>query len=188
LDFGNWIKDKPTDTGHPYIQIASVTNAANARDDFIKTRLSGVDTTGDAKWQLLPKEQMQHSPVSEEEKKKKYQELVLSRWPYILTGCLVFVLIVVGLCIWRCCCRKSAKKGSKTKKGMFSGEPESTAYLPLQDPNRSKEAHSPLGHSPFDASTASLGGHYPSDVQYSPGQYPPPQYHHGGGGGYQHHS
>lgn len=128
---------------------------------------------------------MQHSPVSEEEKKKKYQELVLSRWPYILTGCLVLIIIVVGLCIWRCCCRKGAKKGSKTKKGMFSGEPSNTTYLPLQDPNRSKEG---LGHSPFDASTTSLGGHYP-DAQYSPGgHYPPPQYHHSEGGGYQHHS
>ncbi|KAF9464127.1 aspartic peptidase domain-containing protein [Collybia nuda] len=188
LDFGNWIKDKPTDTGHPYIQIASVTNVASARTDFIQTRLGGVDTTGDAKWTLLPKEEMQHSPVSEEEKKKKYQELVLSRWPYILTGCLVFIIIVVGLCIWRCCCRKGAKKGSKTKKGMFSGEPASTTYLPLQDPNRFKEGLSPLGQSPFDASTASLGGHYPPDAQYSPGaQYPPPQYSQSGGG-YQHHS
>lgn len=63
---------------------------------------------------------MQKSPVSEEEKKKKYQEMVLSRWPYILLGCLVFTLGLTGYCIWRCCCRKGRKKGGQGKlAGLF---------------------------------------------------------------------
>ncbi len=63
---------------------------------------------------------MQHSPVSSEEKKKKYQELVLSRWPYILLGCLVFTLGLTGYCIWRCCCRKGRSKGGEGKlAGLF---------------------------------------------------------------------
>jgi hypothetical protein len=61
---------------------------------------------------------MQHSPVSEEEKKKKYQEMVLSRWPYIFIGCLVFILLITGYCVWRCC-RKGRKQGSSKLAGLF---------------------------------------------------------------------
>jgi hypothetical protein len=62
---------------------------------------------------------MQHSPVSEEEKKKKYQEMILSRWPYIFVGCLVFVCLITGYCIWRCCCRKGRKQGNSKLAGLF---------------------------------------------------------------------
>jgi len=168
LNFGNWV-DGNDSRGNPFIQIASLTNPASARADFIQTRLGGIDTTGDAKWQLLPKEQMQHSPVSEEEKKKKYQEAVLSKWPYILTGCLVFVLIVVGLIVWRCCCRNKAakkgtggsggggilgKKGKSKKGGLWSQEPASTAYLPLHE---QRGGNGPP-HSAGAPTTASYGG------------------------------
>ncbi|KAF8073928.1 aspartic peptidase domain-containing protein [Lyophyllum atratum] len=167
LDFGSWADGQSGE--HPYIQLASVTDVAQARKDFIKVRLSGNDTISDAKWALLPPDQMQHSPVSAEEKKKKYQELVLSRWPYILTGCLVLVIGVVGFCIWRCCRRKAAKKPSKKVNKLFSTEPASTTYLPLQGPGdvSNKDAHSP-GLTP--------GGQYPTRAQsqYSlDSQYPP---------------
>ncbi|KAF9454879.1 acid protease [Macrolepiota fuliginosa MF-IS2] len=118
LDFGDWVDVNSKTQANPYIQLASVTNPTTARAEFVKVRLGGVDTTGDSKWALLPADQMQHSPVSEEEKKKKYQEMVLSRWPYILLGCLVFTLGTTGYCIWRCCCRKGRGKGGD---GKFAG-------------------------------------------------------------------
>ncbi|KAF9013318.1 aspartic peptidase A1 [Cyathus striatus] len=144
LNFGEWTDDKTNED--PYIQMASIADYENAKQDFITVRLGGVDTTGDSKWDLLPADQMQHSPVSAEEKKKKYQEMILSRWPYIVTGCLVFIAIILGLCIWRCCCRRGKKNnqfGNNEKKGFFSrhrkgGKPEPTSYLPLQDPSRSQ--------------------------------------------------
>lgn len=117
LDFGNWIDIDSKEADHPYVQLASVTDPAIAHNEFVKVRLGGVDTTGDSKWQLLPPDQMQHSPVSDEEKKKRYQEMVLSRWPYILLGCLVFTLGLTGYCVWRCCCRKGRKKGGDGKVG-----------------------------------------------------------------------
>ncbi|KAF5382465.1 hypothetical protein D9615_002732 [Tricholomella constricta] len=167
LNFGSWAQGKSGE--HPYIQLSSVTDVAQARQDFIKVRLGGVDTINDDKWALLPADQMQRSPVSEEEKKKKYQELVLSRWPYILTGCLVFVLIVVGLCIWRCCCRKGAKKPSKKTKNLFSTEPASTTYLPLQGPGGvpAKDVHSP-GLSPGGQYEAHSQSQYSLDSPYPP--------------------
>jgi len=63
-----------------------ITNKAAARSNLIQARLGGNDTISDARWSLLPVDQMQHSPVSDEEK-KKYQEMILSRWPYIFADC-----------------------------------------------------------------------------------------------------
>lgn len=131
MNFGKWVANAGSDD--PYIQLLSVTDPSVARADFITKRLGGVDTTGDAKWALLSEDDMQHSPVSSEEKKKKYQEYILSRWPYIFAGCLVFVILVVGCCIWRCCCRRG-RKGAKPKtKGFFGKKKEAnTSYVPLQ--------------------------------------------------------
>jgi len=110
---GNWIDISSEQQAHPYVQLLSVTNSATAHSDFVKVRLGGVDTTGDPEYALLSVDQMQHSPVSEEEKKKKYQEMILSRWPYILLGCLVFTLGLTGYCVWRCCCRKNRKQSDR---------------------------------------------------------------------------
>jgi hypothetical protein len=119
LNFGNWIDVSSGTQDHPFIQLASITDVNQAHADFVNVRLGGKDTTGDAQYQLLPADQMQHSPVSEEEKKKKYQEMVLSRWPYIFVGCLVFVLLITGYCVWRCCCRKGRKHGNSKLAGLF---------------------------------------------------------------------
>lgn len=43
----------------------------------------------------------------------RYQEMILSRWPYIFVGCLAFVLIVIGLVIWRCCVRRKRQRELK---------------------------------------------------------------------------
>jgi hypothetical protein len=181
LDFGDWIDDKSTDTGPPYIQLASITDSVQAQNDFIKMRLSGTNTLSDSKWALLPVDQMQHSPVSEEEKNKQYQEMILSRWPYILAGCLLFLFLVIGLCVWRCCCRKGAKggaRGKKAKSAMYHEDPTSTTHLPLQEPQHSKGGYSPDPrhdsglYPPPSSSQYSLDSSYPADPHYS--HYPPP--------------
>jgi hypothetical protein len=48
---------------------------------------------------------------------KKYQEMVLSRWPYILAGCAVLVVLLLGLIVWRCCCRSRRAKKSRATAG-----------------------------------------------------------------------
>ncbi|KAG6866190.1 hypothetical protein C0991_007740 [Blastosporella zonata] len=201
FDFGTWADGSSGE--HPFIQLSSTTNSVQAKKDFISIRLGGTDTTGDSKWALLPADQEQKSPVSAEEKKKLYQEMILSRWPYILVGCLVAVLLVVGFCVWRCCCSAKAKarKAAKNRKSkkvskLFSTEPASTAYLPLEAPHKGE--HSPAydqhGHS---NSQYSLGSQHQGQQQYGaaadyynsapeqkPNQYLPQQYpgaapHHG---------
>lgn len=72
FDYGNFMEDTANDRGDPFIQLLSVTDATEARQDFVQLRLNGVDTTNDTAHALLPTSQMQHSPISEAEKKKQY--------------------------------------------------------------------------------------------------------------------
>ncbi|OSD07489.1 acid protease [Trametes coccinea BRFM310] len=113
LDYGNFMENTASDRGDPYVQLLPVTDVNQAHKDFVQVRLNGVDTTGDSSHALLPADQMQHSPISEAEKKKAYEEMILSRWPYIFVGCLLFVLLVAGLITWRCCVRRRKKREAK---------------------------------------------------------------------------
>lgn len=173
LNYGDWVQGNQSD---PFIQFLSVTNLQAAHNDFVQTRLGGVDTTGDPKWALLPTSQMQHSPVSAEEKKKAYQEMILSRWPEIFVGCLVFVLLVAAFIIWRCCCRRRrmAKKAAAARneiKGPFGSEQQpNTVYVPLEHRTASP------------APSQKYGGDFPRDsYQHDPYAN---QYHNNGGYGY----
>ena len=71
LDYGNFMENTAVDRGDPYVQLLPITDKKSAHEDFINVRLNGVDTTGDAQHALLPPDQMQHSPISEAEKKKQ---------------------------------------------------------------------------------------------------------------------
>ena len=166
LNFGSWIdgdKSKTKDV-HPYVQMVSHTDVARARRDFVTVRLSGDDTIDtDSRWKLLPADQMQKSPVSDEEKKKKYQEMVLSRWPYIFVGCLATVFIIVGFCIWKCCCRKKKKdtlKGNKNLGFGFGKKQQQQAQEDLYNRgggfnDNKRDSYLPLDNK-YGASTASL--------------------------------
>lgn len=176
MNYGDWIKGGSS--SDPYMQLLPTTNVQAAHSDFVTVRMGGMDTTGDSQWDLLPSSEEQHSPVSAQEKKEEYQEMILSRWPYIFVGCLVFVLIITGLIIWRCCCRKGRKNrgccccgrrdrngdGLEKNRDSFGRKPES--YLPLQE-GTLKPNHSTAS---FNYSTASL--HH--DSGYSYGNFPEP--------------
>jgi len=109
FDYGNFVSNTTYDRGDPYIQLLSVTDVATARADFVKARLKGTDTTGSASQALLPASQESHSPVSAAEKKQHVEGAVARNWPYILLGCVVFVLAVMGCSVYACCCRKRRK-------------------------------------------------------------------------------
>ncbi|EPQ54524.1 acid protease [Gloeophyllum trabeum ATCC 11539] len=150
LDFGDFVEDTAEDTGDPYVQLLPLTDAAQAKSDFIAARLNGVDTTGDAAHALLPASQMKHSPETEEEKKKAREEEILSRWPYILVGCLAFVALSVGLCVWRCCCRRGKKGGKGAKGGILGGGLKGKpVYQPLSEPAPPAMNMQPMGQSAY---------------------------------------
>lgn len=149
LDYGNFVDQSNIDQGDPYVQLLPLTNPVTAHADFVKARCNGVDNTGSPSKALLPASQGQHSPESEAEKKEHYEERVISHWPEILAGCLIFITLCVGLIIWRCCCRRDKRcccrrgKGSSGKGAMGkikgleaeSGFPaQGSSYAQLQDP------------------------------------------------------
>lgn len=139
INYGNFVTGG-SNSNNPYVQLLPLTNIESAVNDFIQVRLNGQNTINSPQYALLPASQGQHSPESASEKKKAYEELVLSRWPYILVGCLVFLILVISYCIWRCCCRrkrmakKAAKKAAQQKGGAASvGGFKSGPYAQLND-------------------------------------------------------
>ena len=130
FDYGNYVDNASNDRGDPYVQLLSVTDTAEAHADFVKVRLNGTDTTGSASATLLPSSKESHSPLSPGEKKQHLEGAVERNWPYILVGCIVFVLAVVGCCVYTCCCRKR-RKGVR---GRFNKNPYQTIQEPAPPP------------------------------------------------------
>jgi len=139
LDFGNFVDESSNDQGKPFVQLLPLTDVNTAHKEFVQARLNGQDTTGSPSKALLPANQCQHSPESASEKKQHYEEMVISRWPYIFAGCLLFLILSIGLIVWRCCCRKRRKRNRKLV-------PPQNTYAPLHDPN-SMLSLKPLGDS-----------------------------------------
>jgi hypothetical protein len=181
MNYGDWIDGGSS--SDPYLQLMPTTNVQSAHNDFVQVRMDGTDTTGESRWALLPSSEEVHSPVSEEEKKEEYQEMILSRWPYIFVGCLVFVLIVTGLIIWRCCCRKGRKDRGccgccRRKNRSTRGLEKSDSYVPLGGFKNNASTTS------FNQSTSSLN-HAPSygdGKGYGSSGYAFPEPTHVGGG------
>lgn len=172
MNYGDWV-DGSSDTADPFIQLLPTTNVQDAHNDFVTVRMGGVDSTSNPEWELLPVSEEQHSPLSANEKKEQYEEMILSRWPEIFVGCLAFVLIVTGIIIWRCCCRKGRKNrgccccGGRNKanarelaleKDMAIRGPKSDSYLPLQE-----------GTLRYNASTASFNNNSTASLHGYPG-------------------
>lgn len=123
IDFGDFVESSSKDRNPPYVQLLSVTDTTKAHDDFVKARLNGVDTTGDPSQALLPVSQGQKSPLADGEKKALLAAKVLSRWPYIMMGCLLLLFGFVGFCVWRFCLRKriAARRAAKNAKSNQQG-------------------------------------------------------------------
>ncbi len=136
LDYGDFVDDSTNDRGEPFVQLLPITNVNEAHQDFVQVRLSGVDTTGDSSQWLLPASEGQTSPETEAEKKQHLEGAVLRQWPYILLGCLLFVILVVGLIIWKCCCRrkKNLKKADNSVNVLpLSHMKRQSMYRPLDN-------------------------------------------------------
>ena len=137
FDYGNFVSDTSNDRGDPYVQLLSLTDTTTALSDFVKARMNGTDTTGSSSNKLLPASQQAHSPVSAAEKKQHLEGAVARNWPYIFVGCLVFVLAVLGCCLYACCCRKRRKGGRP-----FGRNPYQAIQEPAPPPMHMRPIHS----------------------------------------------
>ncbi|GBE83097.1 hypothetical protein SCP_0501440 [Sparassis crispa] len=172
FDYGNFVENTSQDLGNPFIQLLSTTNLSQAHQDFVTARMNGVDATSSSSQWLVSSSQMQHSPESKEEKKKAYEEMILSRWPEIFVGCLIFVLIVAGLITWRCCIRCKRKRAKKQAEGLFpSGKIQS--YKQLDDPSTATLSSGDLEMKQYQQD---LHGPYRPDLE-NPFQADPVAYH-----------
>lgn len=66
LNWGDFVDETSAARDHPYVQLLPITDKAAAHDDFVKTRLGGIDTTSDPKYALL--KDGQKSPISRGER------------------------------------------------------------------------------------------------------------------------
>ncbi|KAG1855898.1 aspartic peptidase domain-containing protein [Suillus tomentosus] len=139
INYGNFITGG-SNSNNPYVQLLPLTNVESAVNDFIQVRLNGQNTINSSQYALLPASQEQHSPESAAEKKQAYEELVLSRWPYIVVGGLVLMILLISYCVWRCCCRrkrmakKAANKAAQQNGGAASVDGfKSGPYAQLHD-------------------------------------------------------
>ena len=121
IDLGNFVEGSSRDDVSGFIQMLPLTNVQTAHDDFVKVRLNGQDTTSDPKWDLLPASEGQSSPESAAEKKAHLEEKILSRWPYILVGSLLGFILITGLIIWKCCCKRRCAERKKAKAAAAAG-------------------------------------------------------------------
>ncbi|KAG6334062.1 hypothetical protein ID866_5025 [Astraeus odoratus] len=164
INYGNLVKDG-SNTNSPFVQMLPLTNEATAVSDFIQVRTNGQNLINSPQYTLLPASQQQSSPETAQEKKQQYEEKVLSRWPYILVGCLAFVFLVAGCCIWRCCKRRRMRKQAalakqKNQSPGFPSTERNGPYSQLHDSNSTAT----LVMQPMRASTLEFKDEYGRDA------------------------
>lgn len=144
IDFGDFVDGSSSSVGDPFIQLLSTTVAASAHQDFVKTRLGGVDTTA-SQAALVPADQGQHSPAVADPNtntdgnsvtkvvnnvKNKVENLFTHAvWFIVLVSVVGFLIVAAfGFCIWRQCNRRRSKVRTE---GAFL--PSMGSYKPLKD-------------------------------------------------------
>ena len=147
LNGGSSIDDS-VDQVDPYVQLASIIDPIAAKQDFINIRLGGNSSLlSDPKYALLPLNESQHSPIPPGEKTKQLEEKVISRLPYILLGTVVFIALITGFIIWRCCCRGGNRCCRRKAKILPSNDVRAfvpgtgrVSYVPLGDRSMKDDA------------------------------------------------
>ncbi|KAL4064161.1 aspartic peptidase domain-containing protein [Scleroderma yunnanense] len=163
INFGNLVKGG-SNTNKPYVQMLPLTNEAAAVNDFIQVRTNGQNLIDSSQYALLPASQGQHSPESAEEKKHIYEEKVLSRWPYILVGCLAFALLILGCCIWRCCKRRRLRRKQAQQKNDEILSTSSTRKVGPYSQLHDSQSTATLVMQPMRASTLEFKADYGKDA------------------------
>jgi Orthoreovirus membrane fusion protein p10 len=123
INAGDFIDGNPNNQGSPFMQLMSVTDSSAAHIDFVKTRLNGVDSTGDSAHTLLPESQAKHSPQSTAEKAKY---TFYRYWPWLVGGVGLIIVLGLAVLIFRCCCG--------TRQRPIRSKFMAGSYKPLHDP------------------------------------------------------
>lgn len=96
----------------------------------------------------------------------RYEEWILSRWPDIFVGCLIFVILVTGLIIWRCCVRRrrnAAQAQKAAAMGISTAAPGQPQYK-VVDGAASSVSLEDMGKPNYDDDPYAYRGHKQEEV------------------------
>lgn len=100
VNYGDFVDGASSKVADPYIQLLPLTaDLAEAHEDFVRTRLMGVDSTGD--FHLLPASVLPPND-SKQDDDNSFAEQIHPYLPYIIAGSVllgVALLIGVAMCI-----------------------------------------------------------------------------------------
>jgi len=116
MNFGNFVDGGFNST--PYVQLLSTTDPAQAHQDFVSSRLNGVDTTGSSQYSLLPPGQGKTSPVPFGERVTHTEQKVIRYMPLIICVCVAVVLALLGYGTWVYIRRRRARRAASTAQKM----------------------------------------------------------------------
>lgn len=131
LDMGDFVDETTNARGTPFVQLQSITDMAQAHQDFVKVRLNGVDTTSDASHKLLDKGKS--SPVPDSERVQHLEGFAYRNRAAIAAGTIGAALLIV-LAMFLCWCRRR-RAARRARGGSQSGLMPlgSTASLPYNN-------------------------------------------------------
>ncbi|KIJ43065.1 hypothetical protein M422DRAFT_779838 [Sphaerobolus stellatus SS14] len=96
VNFGDFVDGNLEHQGDPYMQLLSVTDPAEAHQDFVNGRLEGVDTTASqTRFNTTVIDNI--VPPPEDNKGKKFFS---KNWPYFVGAALVGFTLIFSGCIW----------------------------------------------------------------------------------------
>ena len=136
VNYGDFV-DGTTTKAQPYVQLLSVTDPAAAHQDFVQTRLGGVDTTGT---QVFTASEPDNSPNVSSHGDHQTKMIVIYS---VVAGSLILIFSVAGYVVLK----RRRRRHSVTRPNLDTGlSYDYSSYHPLQHAPTADETHTVQGY------------------------------------------
>ncbi|TCD60070.1 hypothetical protein EIP91_010788 [Steccherinum ochraceum] len=125
VNFGDFVEGSTKKTNDPFIQLLPTTELGEAHNDFVSTRLNGVDDT--ANFHLLPASVLPPSDENTQEDNESFSEKIHPYLPYIIAVSSALGALLIGSIVW-------CILGSRKKKYQKLHEPAPVGHANAQQP------------------------------------------------------
>lgn len=184
IDFGDFVDGSSSKVGSPYVQLLSVTQPALAHQDFVQSRLGGVDNTSD--FHLLPATNTTSDPDGDDDDSSSSESWWNKYKWYIIGGAAGLAVLVLVLSLWGCSRRKKPayRQLNHPAPAGLDNEPMFARYQPggssMAVPQGRGQSHARFNS---ESQGGSMGGGYagasagyvPPGPGYAPSGYAPPR-------------